>query len=443
MNAHKVIWQEGMLLRPQHFQQNDRYYDQQLKIRTRLGGAFLWGFTELEIDAQFLASGQIVLNTAAGILPDGSVFDLRDRNQPLVLDVPANTGDTAVYLALPLVAGNCIEARSAEQPEVLARYTAYAQTVADSNAGEAGSTQILCARPEFRLLLGEQSDEQAYVKLKLCHVQATTSDQAVNLSPAFSPTFITARGSSHLMSCLKEVIGMLGHRGDAIARRIRANGEVGSAEVGDFLMLQLINRTELVLQHYHDIKDIHPEELYRALLGMYGELATFGCEGKRPAQTAQYRHSDQHACFTSLMQAIRQLMSMVLEQHAVELQLQARQYGMLVSPRVDPQLLGSAAFVLAASASCEPEELRRRLPAHLKVGSVEGIRELVNLHLPGIRLKALSVAPRQIPYHANKTYFVLDLDSGAKAEVEKSGGFAFHVSGEFADLELKFWAIRS
>ncbi|WP_238176942.1 hypothetical protein, partial [Pseudomonas aeruginosa] len=24
-----------------------------------------------------------------------------------------------------------------------------------------------------------------------------------------------------------------------------------------------------------------------------------------------------------------------------------------------------------------------------------------------------------------------------------SGGFAFHVSGEFSELELKFWAIRN
>ncbi len=35
MTAHKVIWQEGMLLRPQHFQQSDRYHDDQLKARTR------------------------------------------------------------------------------------------------------------------------------------------------------------------------------------------------------------------------------------------------------------------------------------------------------------------------------------------------------------------------------------------------------------------------
>ena len=35
MQVHKVVWQEGMLLRPQHLQHNDRYYHQQLN-RTRL-----------------------------------------------------------------------------------------------------------------------------------------------------------------------------------------------------------------------------------------------------------------------------------------------------------------------------------------------------------------------------------------------------------------------
>lgn len=44
MNTHKVIWQEGMLLRPQHFQHNDRYYDHQMKTRTQLLGGYTWGF---------------------------------------------------------------------------------------------------------------------------------------------------------------------------------------------------------------------------------------------------------------------------------------------------------------------------------------------------------------------------------------------------------------
>ena len=443
MSSHKVIWQEGMLLRPQHFQHNDRYYDHEMKTRTQLSGGYTWGFLDLDIDVQFLNMGKVVISQASGVLPDGSLFELSGSTEPLVLDVPPNTAGTPVYLALPLVTGNHLEARRPEQADVLARYTAYQARVADSNAGEDCASEVSCGRPNFKLLLGEQQSDQAYVKLKICEVLDTTPDGVISLDPQFVPTYIQAHASSYLLSCLKEVISMLGHRGDTLAERIRSNGKVGGAEVGDFMMLQLINRTELLLRHYLGLEQVHPEALYRTLLTMLGELATFSSDSKRPRLDSRYLHGDQGASFRKLMEAIRQVLSMVLEQHAIELILQARQYGIIVSPLHDHTLLRSASFVLSASAHCDSEELRQRLPAHLKVGPVERIRQLVNLHLPGIKVKPLPVAPRQIAFHANKTYFILELGSDDLAELERSGGFAFHVSGEFAELELKFWAIRN
>ena len=443
MTQHKVVWQEGMLLRPQHFQQSDRYYDYQLKTRTQKLASYAWGFFELEIDRQFLNMGKLVVSKASGVLPDGSLFDIGAEREPLALDVPPNTGNTPVYLALPLVTGNHIESRRPEQQDVLARYTAFDEEVADSNAGDSAASQVSCGRPDFRLLLGAQQSDQAYVKLQLCEVLDTTPDGVISLDPEFIPTYVNFQASGYLLSCLKEVISMLGHRGDILAERIRATGKVGGAEVGDFMMLQLINRCEPVLRHYLGIEQVHPEQIYRELLGLLGELATFSSESKRPRLDSRYQHSDQGLSFRKLMDAIRQVLSMVLEQHAIELALQQRQYGIQVSPLHDHQLLGSASFVLAASAQCDSEELRTRLPAHLKVGPVERIRQLVNLHLPGIRVKPLPVAPRQIPFHAGKSYFALELNSEELAQLERSGGFAFHVSGEFAGLELKFWAIRN
>ncbi|MDA8486376.1 type VI secretion system baseplate subunit TssK [Pseudomonas resinovorans] len=443
MNTHKVIWQEGMLLRPQHFQHNDRYVDHQMKTRTQLLGGYTWGFLTLEIDVQFLNMGRLVVSQASGILPDGSLFELGGNTEPLVIEVPPNTGNTPIYLALPLATGNHIESRRPEQSDVLARYTTYEAEVADSNAGDDSVSLVSCGRPDFKLLLGEQQSDQAYVKLKICEVLDTTSDGVISLAPGFVPTYIQAHSSSYLLSCLKEVISMLGNRGDAIAERIRSNGKIGGAEVGDFMMLQLINRTELLLRHYLVREQVHPEELYRTLLTLLGELATFSSDSKRPSLDCRYQHSDQGASFRKLMEVIRHVLSMVLEQHAIELMLQTRQYGVIVSPLHDHTLLRSASFVLAASAHCDAEELRHRLPAHLKVGSVESIRQLVNLHLPGIKVRPLPVAPRQIAFHANKTYFILELSPEDLSELERSGGFAFHVSGEFAELELNFWAIRN
>ncbi|WP_312408019.1 type VI secretion system baseplate subunit TssK, partial [Pseudomonas rhodesiae] len=73
MQAYKVIWQEGMLLRPQHLQHNDRYYQQQLN-QTRLLGSDGWGFLTLHVDTQHLNLGKVVLTQASGMFPDGSLF---------------------------------------------------------------------------------------------------------------------------------------------------------------------------------------------------------------------------------------------------------------------------------------------------------------------------------------------------------------------------------
>jgi type VI secretion system protein ImpJ len=431
-----------MLLRPQHLQQNDRYYDHQFKVRTQRLGSFAWGFFELDIDVQFLKTGKLVVSKAAGVFPDGTVFELGTGGDPLGLDVPPNTGSTLVYLALPLTTGNHIESRRRDQQDVLARYVAFDEEVTDSNAGANLSSAVVCGSPDFRLLLGEQQADQVYIKLKVCEIVNSSSDGQITLATEFSPTYVNFRSSSYLLSCLKEVISLLGHRGDTLAERMRASGKVGGAEVGDFMMLQLINRYEPMLRHYLSIESVHPEQIYRDLLSLLGELATFASETKRPQSECQYLHSDQGLSFRTLMDEARTVLSMVLEQHAIELPLDQRQYNVQVAMLPDKTLLSSATFVLAASAQCDSEDLRTRLPAHLKVGTTETIRQLVNLHLPGLKVQALPVAPRQIAFHSGKTYFALALTSEEQVELVKSGGIAFHVSGELPGLELKLWAIR-
>ena len=78
----------------------------------------------------------------------------------------------------------------------------------------------------------------------------------------------------------------------------------------------------------------------------------------------------------------------------------------------------------------------------MKIGAVEKIQDLVNLQLPGIALRPLPVAPRQLPFHAGFVYFELDRSSEHWRELQDSGGFALHVSRGFPGLKMEFWAIR-
>ena len=68
---------------------------------------------------------------------------------------------------------------------------------------------------------------------------------------------------------------------------------------------------------------------------------------------------------------------------------------------------------------------------------------LAHAALPGIAIRALPVAPRQIPYYAGTSYFELDRSSPYWAALARSGGVAIHITGEVPGLELECWAIRS
>ena len=108
----------------------------------------------------------------------------------------------------------------------------------------------------------------------------------------------------------------------------------------------------------------------------------------------------------------------------------------------DRSLLANSTFVLAVRAEMKTETLRRNFPNQVKIGPVEQIRELVNVALPGIAVRPLPVAPRQIPYHAGVTYFELDRTSKYWKALASSGGLAIHLAGDFSAAEIECWAIR-
>ena len=89
------------------------------------------------------------------------------------------------------------------------------------------------------------------------------------------------------------------------------------------------------------------------------------------------------------------------------------------------------------------EALRRLFPAQVKIGAIEQIRELVNAAVPGIAVRPLPVAPRQLPFLPDANYFELDRGSPHWAQMQNSAAFGIHVSSEFPNLQMQLWAVRA
>jgi type VI secretion system protein ImpJ len=172
------------------------------------------------------------------------------------------------------------------------------------------------------------------------------------------------------------------------------------------------------------------------------DLATYTAANRRPPELPAYDHDDLHASFAPLMEELRRSLSAVLEQRAFQIPLQDRGQGLRVAQILDLSLLRSAGFVLAVHADVPSEIMRTRFPAQVKIGPVERIRDLVHLQLPGVTVRALAVAPRQIPYNAGHVYFELEKGGDFWKQLERTGALALHLAGEFPGLTMEFWALR-
>ncbi|MBI3898991.1 MAG: type VI secretion system baseplate subunit TssK [Gammaproteobacteria bacterium] len=440
----KVAWLESQFLFPQHFQQQDRYFESRIEARSQPIRPYVWGFTRLQIDNNNLVKGDLGIVTAQGIMPDGTPLDLPHHDTlPAPLQVPRQAKNLLIYLVLPeYQPGACLLETKNAQSNNQTRYRLQEMDVYDYCGGNTAVERVETAALQCRLA-SESEELGGFTRLPIARVQEVTQEGAILLDKRFIPPSIRIRSNPELNHYLQDTLGRLQERGDALAQRFIASRQVGgSAAIADFMLLQLVNRFEPRLRHLDSDESVHPETLYQELLGLAGELATFTTMGKRPLPTPAYCHEDLYTCFQPLMDNLGRHLSAVLERTAIPLTLEQRQYGIRVARVTDRSLLHQGRFVLAVKADASTDDVRDRVPTHMKVGTVETIRDLVNNQLPGIELTVLPIAPREIPYHAGSVYFELGRNSDYWQKLKQSGGLALHVTGDFPGLDINLWAIR-
>jgi type VI secretion system protein ImpJ len=444
MSVHnRVVWSEGLFLQPQHFQQQDRYFERYVETRCEALVPHSWGFRELELERDLLSIGKFALRRASGVFPDGTPFRMpEDDPLPAPIDLGGQVRDQVLFLAVPLRRSGELEVDRAAEDDPLARHKVTELQARDAtmNGGDTAMLEVAALRTRF-LLANDVT--QAYACMPLGHVVEVRADNQVVLDDNFIPTVLHAGAASRLSTLSTELLGLLHQRGDALSGLVAATGRGSAAELADFLMLQAINRYEPLFAHYAESGTLHPESLFQLWVSAAGELSTFTTNAKRPPKFPGYRHDRLRESFEPVVLALRTSLSKVLDPNAIAIPLEPKKFGISVAIVTDKNLLSTAVFILAARADVPSEELRRRFPSQLKIGPVEKIRDLVTLQLPGVPAVPLPVAPRQIPYHAGFAYFELDQSNELWGQLKSSGGIAVHVAGEFPGLAMEFWAVRS
>jgi type VI secretion system protein ImpJ len=439
-----VIWKDGLFIKPHHFQQQQRYLENLVRGRSDSVDAYQSGFAKIEVNKENLLHGKITLDSAVGIMSDGSFVDIPGQAPPPpALDVSSeNVVNQQVFLALPMRFNGIPEIDDPHMPQEAARMTVFQQEVRDIASADTDPFFVDVAQYRFRLML-ESEDRSSYTCLPIIKIREKRSDGSLVLDDEFLPVASALEALPRLQKVLDDFVGLLQQRSRQISARLGATGQSGVSDVSDFLMLQAVNRLWPAFRHLASIKNVHPRDLYGRFVESAGELTTFTHHQRMPEAWPAYNHDDLQVCFEPVIRSLRQSLTAIIDANAIALPLERHKYGILTSPVADRSLLTSAIFVVAVKAAVPLEKLAKDFPAQTKVSSIERIRDLINLHLPGVVIQQLPTAPRQLPYHAGFTYFQLDANSAGWDHIKDASGFAFHIAGNFPELDIQFWAIRN
>src|SRR3954464_10283732 len=435
----KVFWSEGLFLRPHHLQQNDRYVEHLLESRVRHITPYPWGFSHLEIDRDLAQQSKFAVRRAAGIMPDGTPFDI-PANSPIPepIDVPDTASGQIAWLSMPVAAPNT-RGGDKKAAKSASRYHRASETFIDSTSALRIEEEIDIAFPRLSFEL-RKSAKPGYMGLGIGRV-LEVRDKNVLFDDKFVPPMLVCAAHPIIDGWLNRIIGWIEAKLEELARYAVDPSSGGGLQSVDYFVLQVLNRTIPVLTHFQRSGSVHPERLYEELLRFAGELATFATAERRARNYPAYDHDDLVNVFTPLVSDIQDFLSARLGRRAIRLEIIERAQNAFVSPIRDRALFRTATLVLEVAARRPLIEIQNEFPHLFKVGPNTKMNEIVHAHLPGVPLVHLPTPPPHIRAITDHVYFYLDRKSPLWPEFSTAGSIGMHFSSDWPDLELELWAI--
>jgi type VI secretion system ImpJ/VasE family protein len=437
----RVAWREGMFLRPQHFQAQDRFIEMQLRARVDGVRPWPWGFTEIVIDEDLATLGKFGVVRASGVMPDGTPFSIPDDlPPPEPLEVPGDARDAVIHLTLPAQQIGAVEFREADSKAVEARFLVDEGEVADAFSDDRTTEPVEFGRPNLRFGV---TRDQIYGRVTLGAVRVReVQNKKLMFDDRFIPPSLSIDAARRLKGGLTDIIGRAEQRAEELAIRAVEATDGGAETFSSFLLLQSLNRWVPMLQHLEGLPNVHAERLYEGLVGLSGELATLIRAERKPPPLPRYDHENPQTCFDPVFDLLQSMLAAVFERSAVQMPLENAGPGAYVSKIVDHNLYKTGYFYLAVAAAAPVEEIRGLFPQVAKLGPVQKMRQIVDSALPGVPLRHTPTPPPQLRVLPGYVYFELDRGVPDWAEFASAPALGLHVAGDWPQLKMELWCVK-
>ena len=302
----QVEWFEGMLLSPQHFQQNSIYLENLQSNHLARVSPHFWGLLGYTLNRPALGENKLKLDWLYGVMRDGSVVDYPadDGDSPedlqpelsIELDKLDNIkAEEPFYICVSLarLAPGCASDNNTELQRYDSVKAGLTLDLGDVNNG----VTITRLRPLLRLGL-ETDLNKNYAYFRVAKLKRT-HEGAFDLLEYTPPSLFLSQASPTdvLGSRIKESLDAVRDKADGIRRILAGGGELEmnyQATLMRQLTVLMAQLPQVELAFYGGKS--HPEQVYQALVSLAAAVSTIDPAADAPPFTL-YDHDNMDRCF--------------------------------------------------------------------------------------------------------------------------------------------------
>lgn len=445
MKIYKPLWEEGALLSPQHFQQQNRHTDFLLSSIIKMSGIFRYGTFSYWLDQKALELGKLKLDSAHFCLPDGTIIDTHTTgNMAITRDlnnIPLNKTHFTACLALPVWQQHSSNLASSNDINTPRRFVKTFAQVGDVFSEEEAELTVEQYNLQLRFDFEENDN---YILCPLTKIIRNENGQFA-FDEHYIPPLLLITGSSWLLSYLDRITSLLLSRINSLSARRRARGQNAvDFSVSDstlFWFLHGLNSIYPELAHLAKHPERHPEDLYRLLSRLLGMLYTFRMD-ESVSDIEAYNHLDLYGTFNRLEDKIRSLLDEVIPSPVIEINLERFKTTQWKGQIFDHRITEQAEFYLSAhSDAVSFIELQKQLPLISKIGAPDDVERVINTAVLGVPLQLLNQAPPGLPFKMDNVYFKLDNHHPAFQRMMNAQACSIYVPASVSNLYLSLYAI--
>ncbi len=271
MRIEKPLWHEGLILTPQHFQQQDRWSQFALHQHASAALAEPWGTLAVEVDEEALATSRLKLTRLKLCFPDGTLIDTGVADslpsaRDLLQAIPAERQSVIVLAALAMTDANGSNCRLDEAVITRPR-RAYREFVKVMDLNGTSATEIAVERRAVRLLF----DFESHADDTVCAIARLTrgANGQFQLDSRFVPPCLTLGSHRLHLERVSRLVDILHAKSLALSarrgERIEQVAEYGVADVQLFWLLHCIHAAWPQLRLFATHPSRSPESLYVTL----------------------------------------------------------------------------------------------------------------------------------------------------------------------------------